>query len=58
MTIAEALEARGEARGRLKAKIEIAIALLKNGFDNTFVADITKLEVSEVAELSKHIPQE
>ena len=58
MTIAEALEARGMVIGRLEAKIEVATNLLKNGFDNAFVSEVTKLEVSKVEELSKQILQE
>ena len=55
MTIAEALEARGEARGKLEEKIAIGMALLKKGLDKVLVVETTNLDINKVEELIKEL---
>lgn len=51
MTIAEALEARGEAR----AMVEVAKSLLKEGLDKVLIVKTTNLDMNKIEELSQQI---
>ena len=55
MTIAEQLEARGEARGEARIRVETARNLLKEGSDTQFVAKITGLSLERIKQLQDEI---
>ena len=55
MTIAEQLEARGEARGKAEALKITALNLLKEGAEAQFVARVTALPLEQVQQLQAQI---
>lgn len=57
MTIAEQLEARGEARGLKTGQNQVIMSLLKNGADPKYVASMAEVELSEVLKLKTQLEQ-
>ena len=55
MTIAEAFELKGEARGNTNGKIEVAVNMLKNNMPIDQIAELTDLEKELVIKLSEDL---
>jgi predicted transposase/invertase (TIGR01784 family) len=53
--IAQKFKAEGIAEGKAEGKAEVAIRLLRSGFDVASVSEYTELSVSEIEELQKQI---
>jgi predicted transposase/invertase (TIGR01784 family) len=51
MTIAEKLRERGREIGKLKAKQEVALRMLQEGTETTFIAKVTNLPVADIGRL-------
>ena len=55
MSFAEKIEARGEARGKEEGKTEVAVNMLKEGANATFIAKVTGLSLAEIERLKKKL---
>ena len=55
MTIAEALEKRGGDRRELECKINIAQAMLEEGFNKPVVVKVTGLEMEKIEALIQEL---
>ncbi len=51
MTIAEKLRERGREIGKLKAKQEVALRMLQEGTETTFIAKVTNLSAVDIERL-------
>jgi len=49
--VIETAERKGEIKGEIKGKIEIAKNMIKKGFDNETIADITSLSIEQIEAL-------
>ena len=58
MTIAEALEKRGEARGAKKRDIEIATKMIENGVDKASIAEFVDMDLAKIEALSDELSKE
>lgn len=53
MTIAEAFELRGEARGNKNGKVEVAINMLEHSMDIEQIAELTGLDIDAIIKLNQ-----
>ena len=51
MTLGEQLEQRGQQKGRLEGKFEVAKNMLAKGVEVTFIEEVTELSFEEIAAL-------